>query len=214
MRCKAHAISSMANQDLREINLSDCAQLYSFMTRIDFQNNQIEKIHDDFFECLFALEVLNLSKNKIKELPAGMGKLKDLTEVDVSYNQLTSLPADMADLKDSLIILDISHNPLNGISEAIFKCEKLQDLVAENIGVVSSLAGLKNLKELLNLNLGYNLIENIPEELGDLPLTHLNLSGVPWVPLTSYPSMVMFYKALHENMVTAKIKAEVLKQVL
>lgn len=209
MRCKGHAITSMANQELREINLQECAQLYSFMTRIDFQNNQLEKVPDDFFQCLTSLEVLNLSKNKITSLPAGMGDLQDLAEIDVSVNQLSVIPADISKLKDSLVYLDISHNPLHTLPEAVFSCVKLEDLIAENIGVLGDISNLKNLKELKNLNLGYNCIEKISDELGDLPLTQLNLSGVPWVPMTSYPSLVMFSKAISENMVTRKLGPEV-----
>lgn len=209
MRCKGHGVASMANQDLREISLKECSQLYSLMTRMDFQNNALEKIPKDFFECLTALEYLNLSKNKITALPDGIGKLQDLAELDLSYNQFTSLPPDIEELNESLTSLDISHNPLDGIPAGVFKCVKLEDFHAENIGVISDFSAIKNLKVLQTLNLGYNSMEKIPDELGDLPLTHLNLSGVPWVPMTSYPSLVMFTKALSQNIVTGKLTIEV-----
>ena len=205
MRCKGHAISSMANQDLKEINLSECSPLYSFLTRMDFHNNQIETVPEDFFQVLTSLEYLNLSKNRISALPGGIGNQTDLAEIDVSDNQLTSLPADISKLKDSLIYLDISNNPLHDLPECIFACVKLEDLIAENIGVLGNIVNLKNLKELKNLNLGFNSIEKIPDELGDLPLTHLNLSGVPLVPNMNYTSLLMFTKALSRNMVTASI---------
>ncbi|WAR15320.1 PATS1-like protein [Mya arenaria] len=211
IRCIGHANSSLANQDIKEINLAEYSQLYNFLTRIDFQNNQLETLPDEFFTSFVVLESLNLSKNKIEKLPSGIGKLKEITEINVAHNKLTELPSDFAGLKETLLFLDISHNPLNHLPHNVSFLTKLEELHAENVGNVD-LSDVIKLKQLTVLNVGYNLINSIPDQLGELPLEYLNLSGVPWIPESNYPSIVMFTKALSSNNVTNVMgKEEMLK---
>lgn len=86
---------------------------------------------------------------------------------------------------------------------------KLEELVAENIGVIDDLSPIRNLMALKHLNLGLNHIAKIPEELGDLHLEYLDLSGVPWIPQTTYQSYIAFMKQLNVNHVTRSIDTDV-----
>lgn len=87
VRCKGHSGSAMINSNLREIPMEEYASVYSFMTRLDFQNNQIQALPEDFFKNFKALEYLNISRNGILELPAGIGSLNELSDLDISSNR-------------------------------------------------------------------------------------------------------------------------------
>ena len=61
-----------------------------------------------------TLSSMNLSHNRLSELPASISQLSNLTHLDVSRNQLENLPPSIA-LLDHLSALDLSGNPLGGI---------------------------------------------------------------------------------------------------
>ncbi|KAL4233400.1 hypothetical protein ACF0H5_008081 [Mactra antiquata] len=205
IKCKGHYGSSMANSGLKEIPMDKYSTVYSFMTRLDFQNNEVATLPVNFFQSFKALEYLNLSKNGIAELPAGLGNLTDLSELDLSSNRLTKLPDEIANLSENLTILKISNNELNCIPACVFKLANLEELEAENIGEIKDFSPIRNLMKIRHLNLAYNLISKLPEELGDLHLEYLDLSGVPWIAQTTYQSYFAFMKSLNVNNVTKKI---------
>lgn len=80
-----------------------------------------------------ALRVCNLSGNRMVEvrvtrpcvshannctpcqLPAGLGRMKTLTVLDVSNNELSRLPAELGKLQDTLRTLLVEGNPLRSI---------------------------------------------------------------------------------------------------
>jgi Leucine-rich repeat (LRR) protein len=63
------------------------------------------------WEELFAMTKLNLSFNKLTELPAEIGLLINLTELDLRNNKLTELPAEIGSLI-KLIFLYLANNKL------------------------------------------------------------------------------------------------------
>ncbi|KAL6628702.1 L domain-like protein, partial [Neocallimastix sp. 'constans'] len=71
-------------------NLEEECDLEELSIRI----NEIDTISPDFFEDLPALKKLDISSNKIKELPISLYKLQYLTELDISEN--TQLNAQIA----------------------------------------------------------------------------------------------------------------------
>jgi len=62
--------------NFREIRLSEYSQLFNFLTRLDFQNNQLETVPMELFQKFSVLESINLSKNKLTKLPSGIRNLK------------------------------------------------------------------------------------------------------------------------------------------
>lgn len=70
---------------------------------------------------------LNLSFNKLTELPAEIGKLVKLEWLVVENNQLTALPAEIGKL-ERLKILDLENNQLTKLPEEIGKLVKLETL--------------------------------------------------------------------------------------
>ncbi|KAH3741006.1 hypothetical protein DPMN_047724, partial [Dreissena polymorpha] len=207
IRCKGHAKTIRPNKELSEMSVVDFTKIYKFITKLDFQNNKIEKLPDDVFANFEVLESVNFSRNYLSSIPSGLGKLRELNKINFSHNELKDLAPDFVGLKDVIVSLDISHNPFNHLPHSVFMLQSLEELNAENIGTVD-LTDIHQLKNLHHLNIGYNHVAQIPDTLGDLPLTFLNLSGVPWIPLSNYPSIVMFTKALSANNVTNKMDKE------
>ena len=209
IKCRGHSMSMMTNKDMREVCMDDFKQFYPFMTKLEFNDNHLEKLPDDFFTKFTSLEILSVSNNNLSDLPAGIGNLKDLAHLDISKNSIKSLPADLSDLAESMTYLDISDNPFNELPKVVCKLVNLEDLLAENIGVVADLSGITNLKKLLTLSLGQNKISNLPAGFYELPLTSLDLSGVPWFPVSTFQSYRAFIQTLNTNFVTAAMTEEV-----
>ena len=63
-------------------------------------------------------------------------------------------------VKDSLLILDISHNPMNHLPHCVSFLTQLEELHACNIGVVD-LSVLLKLTELRHLDVGFNSIAQV-----------------------------------------------------
>ncbi|CAI2730649.1 unnamed protein product [Schistosoma spindalis] len=71
---------------------------------LDLSRNKISQLPDDI-NSLISLEELFLSENKLTSLPNTICQLKELRTLDVSYNQLSNLPGDLYLLKN----IQISH---------------------------------------------------------------------------------------------------------
>ncbi|CAH8581370.1 unnamed protein product [Schistosoma curassoni] len=71
---------------------------------LDLSRNKISQLPDDI-NSLISLEELFLSENKLTSLPNTICQLKELRTLDVSYNQLSTLPGDLYLLRN----IQISH---------------------------------------------------------------------------------------------------------
>ncbi len=143
LQCKATAQtftwSEALKQDPRSVKSLDCSGCKWDSIPIElfqFQN----------------LEVLNLSKNKIQDLPDQFASLVKLQELDLGRNKMTVFPLELANLT-SLKILHLDRNQITKIPQQIASLQALEtlDLYAnaiEDFG--EGLFALPNLK-LLNL---------------------------------------------------------------
>lgn len=116
---------------------------------------------------LTNLTELNLSINHLTLLPAEIGKLTNLRELNLSSNKLSWLPAEIGQLVN-LTRLDISYNKLSSLPEEIGQLKKLISLwVNENqlTDVPKELGHLTNLSEMI---LRGNRLTSVPKELDQL----------------------------------------------
>jgi Leucine-rich repeat (LRR) protein len=78
------------------------------------------------------LQSLNLTNNRIGNLPAQIGELKKLQSLYLSDNQLQSLPAQIGDLKN-LQSLELTGNQLQTLPiESLGKMTNLKKIVLAN----------------------------------------------------------------------------------
>lgn len=177
----------------------------SGVTKLDLSKNSIEVLPAELSSCL-SLEVLILSKNKIKEWPGDvLRSLSKLSCLKLDNNTLRQIPADGFQAVLSLQILDLSGNasclPANPVFSTLLQLEELH-LRRMNISEVPSdllrmhkirildlsqnalqiiPMGFKNLTSLSELDLSDNNISTVPAELGLLEptLQVLRLDGNP-----------------------------------
>ena len=77
---------------------------------LDVSDNALTTLHPELFRRLSAFSSLNVSKNKLQQLPASMAELGSLETLVCSYNALAVLPS--LDRCKSLKLLDATANSL------------------------------------------------------------------------------------------------------
>jgi internalin A len=139
-------------------------------------SNQITEI-PEVVGKLSNLTQLNLSYNQITEIPEVVGKLSNLTQLNLRNNQITEIPEVVGKLSN-LTQLYLSYNQITEIPEVVGKLSNLTqlDLSYNQITEIPEVVG--KLSNLTQLDLSYNQITEIPEVVGKLSnLTQLNLSN-------------------------------------
>ena len=145
---------------------------------------------------MVALRVLDLSQNRLQQLPSGLEKLEAIVELNLSYNRLDKLPSLKGMIR--LSILSVDHNSLTELPELNVRIIEIHAIfnnltkLAPNIGDLKDLAicdvtnnrlnsipeEMGDCKKLRKLNLFGNQIRNLPDTLGKIPtLIELNCDG-------------------------------------
>ena len=116
------------------------------------------------------IESIKLFDNNFKRIPPSIKHCKNLVHLDLEHNQIKHIPSFIADL-DSLRSLDLNHNRL-----------KL------------SKSDVKHASKVKKLSIGGNNIEKLPENIGILQCTNLNLGKNK---LSSLPASFADLKQVH-----------------
>jgi Leucine-rich repeat (LRR) protein len=113
------------------------------LKKINLLNCDVDSIDFALFEHA-ELETLDISGNKLKEIPGSISTLTKLRYLDVSNNQINHLTTHIGRMKD-LICFNISCNQLGSIPAELCNCTNLE-----------------------LLNIGRNKFLTIPEQMGNL----------------------------------------------
>ncbi len=125
--------------------------------------------------------ILNLSNQKLKELPNVDKRVKNLI---LSYNRFRKFPEKLCDFKD-LEVLDLSNNRLRNLPESVAKLKNLRFLNLENNKIRKLPLSLGKLKKLEYLNLKGNdkiPIEQIINLVRELPNANIVFGEYKTVP--------------------------------
>ena len=120
---------------------------------------------------------LDLSKNKLTEVPREIYQFKNLQELNLSKNKLTDLPVDFK--FDNLRILDISRNKLEVFPNALCENTSIRNLFMGKNFIKYLPDCIGNMHDLIVLDIWFNPLEDLPESMTQLRnLRSLDLSGI------------------------------------
>ncbi|KAK7263318.1 hypothetical protein RJT34_30906 [Clitoria ternatea] len=122
-----------------------------------------------------TLELRGKLVDQMEWLPVTIGKLSDVTEVDLSENKIMALPTTIGGLK-ALTKLDLHSNQLINLPQSFGELISLVDLDLRANRLKSLPATFGNLTNLSDLDLSSNEFKELPETIGDLSkLKRLNV---------------------------------------
>jgi len=142
---------------------------------------QKDKMYKGLEEALAAnpdsVYRLDLSKQKLSEIPKELSSFKNLQELNLSKNKITTIDASFQ--FDDLRILDLTKNKFEVFPVQLTSITSLRNLFLgkNNIEVIPDEIG--KMHDLIVLDMWYNPIEDLPEALTELRnLRSLDLSGL------------------------------------
>lgn len=113
---------------------------------------------------------LDLSKQKLKEIPSGVFELTNLEYLVLFKNKITEIPPDIGKLK-KLRVLDISRNKIEVVPPEIGQLTELRTLILNQNMIYALPPEIGNLKNLKSLDLWGNEIDELPPEISKLQET-------------------------------------------
>jgi len=109
---------------------------------------------------------LDVSENRVEELPEEIGGLISLSLLIVSSNTLHELPEGIGQLTN-LQILKAEQNEIDDITESIGGCISLEELMLTDNSIEFLPSAIGCLKRLTNLNIDRNRLYTLPPEIGN-----------------------------------------------
>ncbi|OJJ22027.1 hypothetical protein BKI52_08280 [marine bacterium AO1-C] len=134
---------------------------------LDLSNNKLKALPASICQ-LTHLKKLKLEHNKLKNLPKEFGELINLEELQLAYNQLKSLPESFENLTKLKGKLDLSQNKLTKFPLPMCKLAKITELELASNQITEIPAEIRTMKQLLFLRVDYNKLERIHESIGEL----------------------------------------------
>ncbi|EGJ28818.1 MULTISPECIES: COR domain-containing protein [Moorena] len=142
-----------------------------------YRTQPLTNIPEEVFE-LKQIRVLNLSGNRIYQIPEYISNITNLVRLDLSRNQITKLPQKNFGNFINLIELDLSKNNLINLPESLGELPNLKKLYLSRNQLKKLPVSLGNLYNLTELDLSLNKLNTFPESLGNLSnLSRLDLVG-------------------------------------
>ncbi|KAF6257931.1 hypothetical protein COO60DRAFT_1168900 [Scenedesmus sp. NREL 46B-D3] len=128
------------------------------LVSLDLSHNRLQELPCTF-AALSCLKLLFLGSNQLAALPSNLTRLFLLSTLDVSHNKLQQLPADLQMLQ-SLARLDVQHNQLARLPQGLSGLTRLERLAISHNQCLQlqegSLAGLRVLTSLEMAGIGLN----------------------------------------------------------
>eukprot|EP00727_Mastigamoeba_balamuthi_P001220 m51a1_g11095 hypothetical protein (903) ;mRNA; f:15054-32764 len=122
------------------------------------------------------LQRLDLSQNKLTELPPELGALRALRTLSLRQNWLSCVPRAVLGMAQ-LETLDLSCNVIAGAPRELAGCEALTELDLSSNSVSELPREMAALQRLRHLRLRANRLREVPKELGNMRLETLELDG-------------------------------------
>jgi len=136
----------------------------------------LKELPPEFSRLSKALRTVDVSNNKLHELPSMFSQFTNLKSLTVNNNRLETIPSFLANLT-KLEMLSLSGNRISAIPDGLFsKLKNLTSLVMCNNRLGKFPVEICNLQKLDAVDLSGNHIDNIPDSLGSFQAIELNLN--------------------------------------
>lgn len=167
---------------LREIDLSKCnmnaVELNGFpnITTVKLNGNLITELQDNTFQNNNLIENLDLSSNSISRISVMTFQwLKRLRNIDLSLNMIRQIDSNTFSFNQQLASINLSRNFIDRFRRFVSISLTYLNMSRCEITKIDADA-LKDLPELIELDLSYNWFSELPEMLGSPLLQILDLS--------------------------------------
>ncbi|KAF6721851.1 Leucine-rich repeat protein 1 [Oryzias melastigma] len=167
MSKKDYPLTSNFPYSLEQLQVSYCK-----LSRVDMRMLSLK-----------ALRKLDLSNNHIKKLPATIGDLSCLTELNLHNNQLEAFSEALclSTLQQTLQVLDISQNRLRCLPAQFCQLRELVNLKLDNNQLACLPFHVGRLSKLRFLSAANNQLSGLPGDFRKLSLENLDLFGNPFI---------------------------------
>ena len=143
---------------------------------LDLSGLKLEKLPPEIGK-LQNLSQLNLHSNPLSALPAEIVQLQNLLQLNLAANQLRVLPAEVVQLQN-LSQLNLAANQLRVLPAEVIQLQNLSVLSLSSNPLSALPAEIGQLQNLSELYLSDNPLSTLPVEIGQLKnLSELDLSG-------------------------------------
>ncbi len=174
---------------------------------VNLEGRQLTEIPAWVFEKTKNITTLGLHNNHIEEIPAGIGKLRNLETLTASWNRINSVHLNIQKAS-RLHTIVLSTNQLDSIPSGIYRLPQLTFLYLTNNKISSVSADIQKISNLQDLDLSHNPIKSIPPGIGRL--SRLQSLGLGKTSLVRLPKEIESLKGqgLHINLARVKNFAE------
>ncbi|KAI3455637.1 hypothetical protein Pfo_012300 [Paulownia fortunei] len=154
---KARHLTVIRAEDTHFPNVPNVEKLFTFWVQSFYDSppiiSQVDRIEPDLFRCLACLRALDLSRNRIGELPKEIGNLIKLKYLNLSHNPFWELPSTLCDLYNLQTLKLAACDHLRKLPRGIGKLVNLRHLEIDGTDSLKTLPkGIGNLKLLQTLS--------------------------------------------------------------
>lgn len=119
--------------------------------KLDLSRQKLKEIPEEIRKFK-SLQFLNLSRNRLREVPSWIGELKNLQRIDLSNNKLKELP-DSLGACVNLIYLGLNRNIIETLPRTVGRLEFLEVIELWDNEIISLPDEIKHLHNLKTLEL-------------------------------------------------------------
>lgn len=139
--------------------------------------NSISSLPEELFANAKSLRILRLSRNRLETLPASLGSLAVLWELDLSQNDLQALPEELGQLR-RLQTLHLQGNRLRSLPKSMGQLKSLRELIVHENQLDVLPDSIGQLDALDWLDASHNVLASLPGGIGGwTAMRHLVLSS-------------------------------------
>lgn len=142
---------------------------------LQLKGTGLKKIPDEIEQLAEVLRNLELSENKIREIPLFIGQFSQLKQLHLSNNCLELLPDEIGSMK-KLEILNLAGNRIKALPDTIVGCTDLRTIDVSSNCFKQFPTSIIACLQLDLLNLNANQIETLPDEVSQLKVIELSLN--------------------------------------